>query len=142
MLLVSILLFSFWRMSDRFKPFGLQEGLVPYSEPGNAWSFILISFILTVLYLPISTIATHALVWSDDFWAVSNPYVNATTFPPVLPPLGPSNEFRDPLDFCYTTTMKRNEVNLAPYVLVASTLILLFVRIHNFFKHSPGSQLS
>lgn len=127
MALVSVLLFSFWRISDRFKPLGLQEGLVPYSEPGSGWSFILISFVITVLYLPISTIATHALVWSDDFWAVPNPYVNATTFPPSLPQLGPPNEFRDPLDFCYTTTMKRNEVNLAPYVLVASGLIFVFV---------------
>jgi hypothetical protein len=27
-----------------------------------------ISFALIILYLPMSTMAVHALVWSEDFW--------------------------------------------------------------------------
>lgn len=88
---------------------------------------IIVSFILSALYLPLSTIATHGLVWADDFWVVSNPYLNATVNPPVLPPLGPPDEFNDPLDFCYTTTMRRDEVNFAPIVVIVSALTFAFV---------------
>lgn len=126
---MAVFLYLFWSSASQFKPRELQEGLLPAPAEPSGWKFILVSFVLTVLYLPISTIATHALVWSDDFWAVPNPYLNTTQFPPVLPPLGPSNEFRDPLDFCYTTTMKRNEVNFAPYVLIAAFAVLSFVSV-------------
>lgn len=81
-----------------------------------------------VIYLPLSTMSVHVLVWSDELWAVQNPYTNATSFPPTLPPLGPSDEYRGPLDFCWTTTMKRNEINLAPIFFILSALVLAFVR--------------
>lgn len=87
------------------------------------------SFLLTAIYLPLSTMAIHVLVWSDDLWVVPNPYTNATTFPPVLPPLGPSDEFRDPLDFCWTTTMERNEINWAPVVVIIAVVCLCAVSI-------------
>jgi len=80
-----------------------------------------------VIYLPLSTMSVHVLVWSEEVWAIPNPYRNATSFPPILPPLGPSNEYRDPLDFCWTTTMKRNEINLAPVFIVLSALAFIFV---------------
>ena len=69
--------------------------------------------------------AVHILVWSDDLWVVPNPYVNATTFPPEVTPLGPADEFRNPLDFCYTTTMLRNEINYAPAVVVIAVICFL-----------------
>ncbi|KAI5474993.1 hypothetical protein MNV49_002116 [Pseudohyphozyma bogoriensis] len=65
-----------------------------------------VTFLLTSLYLPLSKISIGALVWSSDYWALSdNPY--ATSDNPDPAPLGPSSEFYDTLDFCYKTTMKR-----------------------------------
>ncbi|KAL4242145.1 hypothetical protein ABKN59_001961 [Abortiporus biennis] len=118
MVVCGILLYFFYRATSVCCQLGNPEGL---QEPGymkNTWTIVIISFVLTVLYLPISTMAMHVLVWSEDLWVVPNPYVNATTFPPSLPPLGPADEFRDPLDFCWTTTMKRNEINFAPIVVI------------------------
>ena len=87
------------------------------------------SFVLTVLYLPLSTMSMHVLVWSDDLWVVPNPYTNSSVNPPDLPPLGPADEFLGPLDFCYTTTMKRNELNYAPVLVILAVTSLIGVRI-------------
>ncbi|KAH9950392.1 hypothetical protein B0H21DRAFT_723250 [Amylocystis lapponica] len=88
--------------------------------PKHPWLIMIVVFLLTVFYLPVSTMAVHVLVWSDDLWVVPNPYINATSSPPVVAPLGPADQYRDPLDFCYTTTMKRHAINYAPVtVLVA-----------------------
>lgn len=103
------------------------EGLQQTETKGRQWGILLTTFLLTVLYLPLSTMSLHVLVWSEELWAIPNPYVNTTVFPPVVPPLGPSTEFRDPLDFCWTTTMKRNEVNFAPLVVTLSAVIFFLV---------------
>lgn len=126
-LIAALLLYYFWSATNKCEPSDIQEGLPPTPQKRSDWGLIIVSFVLSVLYLPLSTIATHALVWADDFWVVPNPYVNATSLPPQLPPLGPSDEFHDPLDFCYTTTMKRNEFNFAPIVIIISALTFLFV---------------
>lgn len=60
---------------------------------------------------------------------VPNPYINATSLPPVLEPLGPPEQYRDPLDFCWTTTMERNEVNFAPVVVVCALIVMASVRV-------------
>jgi hypothetical protein len=86
-----------------------------------------VTFLLTIIYLPLSTMAVHVLVWSSDLWATPNPYTNAATFPPVVPPLGPTSEYRDPLDFCWTTTMKRNEINYAPALVIISLFVVVSV---------------
>ena len=91
---------------------------------------MIVSFLLTVIYLPLSTMTVHILVWSDDLWAVPNSYTNATTNPPQAAPLGPADEYRDPLDFCYTTTMKRNEINFAPVLIILAIIIFFGVCIH------------
>lgn len=127
MALSGVLLYLFWSATNKCESPDIDEGLPVKPSKRNDWTLITVSFILSVLYLPLSTIATHALVWSDDFWVVSNPYVNSTTNPPELPPLGPSNEFHDPLDFCYTTTMRRNEVNYAPIIVLASAITFCLV---------------
>lgn len=101
------------------------EGLQSPNFFPHKWRLVFMSFILTVVYLPLSTMAMHIVVWSDDLWVVPNPYVNGTT-PVDLPALGPPAQFRDPLDFCWTTTMKRNDINYAP-VLVILALISLGV---------------
>ncbi|KAJ7125620.1 hypothetical protein C8R43DRAFT_1029603 [Mycena crocata] len=124
MTLAIVLLYLFHRASSNYDRYRIVEGLQQTTSPQSRTGLVAITFLLTVVYLPLSTMAVHVLVWSSDLWAVDNPYTNATTFPPVLPPLGPSSEYRRPLDFCYTTTMKRNEVNYAPALVILSVFVL------------------
>lgn len=127
MLLAGVLLYLFYRATSACCRLGTPEGFQPPSYLQNRWSLVIMSFLLTAIYLPLSTMAMHVLVWSDDLWIVPNPYVNATNFPPVLPSLGPAAEYRDPLDFCWTTTMKRNELNWAPFVFVVAVICFVAV---------------
>ncbi|KAJ6604613.1 hypothetical protein DFH09DRAFT_1123281 [Mycena vulgaris] len=124
MSLAVVLLFLFRRASSNYDRYRIVEGLQQVDSPRSRMGLVVVTFLLTVIYLPLSTMAVHVLVWSSDLWAVSNPYTNATTFPPVVPPLGPSSEYRDPLDFCWTTTMKRNEINYAPALVILAVLVL------------------
>lgn len=101
---------------------GPPEGLQRRVLISSNWSLVIISFLLTILYLPLSTMAMHVLVWSEDLWVVPNPYVSATSFPPQLPPLGPADQYREPLDFCWTTTMQRNQLNYAPVIVILSLI--------------------
>ncbi|EMD42109.1 hypothetical protein CERSUDRAFT_110652 [Gelatoporia subvermispora B] len=117
-----LLLYYFYRVTSVCRSFGSQEGPQPSTTMKNTWGIVIVSFLLTVIYLPLSTMAVHVLVWSDDLWVVPNPYTNATSNPPVVPPLGPANEFRDPLDFCWTTTMKRNDINYAPILVIIAII--------------------
>jgi hypothetical protein len=76
--------------------------------------------------------AVHVIVWSEELWPIPNPYKNANATLnadglPVLEPLGPVEEFRDPLDFCWTTTMKRNEVNYAAVIVILAVVAVGFV---------------
>ena len=124
MTIAGILLYFFMKMTAVCCSVVIPEGLQSTTYLKNTWGVVLCSFVLTVIYLPLSTMAVHVLVWSDDLWAVPNPYKNATV---PLEPLGPADEFRDPLDFCYTTTMLRNEVNYAPAVVVIALMCFLGV---------------
>ncbi|THH34000.1 hypothetical protein EUX98_g138 [Antrodiella citrinella] len=120
MIIAGTLLWLFYKKTSLCSSLGPPEGLQRVVLITGNWSLVLISFVLTILYLPLSTMAMHVLVWSDDLWVVPNPYTNATTFPPQLPPLGPSDQFRDPLDFCWTTTMERSQLNYAPVIIIIS----------------------
>ncbi|KAI0094840.1 hypothetical protein BDY19DRAFT_879427 [Irpex rosettiformis] len=122
MIIAGLLLYLFYRATSTCCRFGKPEGFQQPPLLTNQWCLVITSFLLTAIYLPLSTVAVHVIVWSDDLWVVPNPYVNATTFPPQLPPLGPATEFRGPLDFCYTTTMKRNQLNYAPIVLIVALI--------------------
>lgn len=140
MILTGVLLFFFYRATSICCQLGTVEGLRERNHMKNTWSIVLISFALTVLYLPLSTMALHVLVWSEDLWVVPNPYINATTLPPQLPPLGPPDQFRDPLDFCWTTTMKRDEVNFSPIVIIIAAACIAGVCLKSeslllFFSH-------
>ncbi|OCH96097.1 hypothetical protein OBBRIDRAFT_787550 [Obba rivulosa] len=117
-----ILLYYFYRVTSVCRSFSAQEGPQPSNTLKNTWAIVIVSFLLTVIYLPLSTMAVHVLVWSDDLWVVPNPYTNATSNPPIVPPLGPANEYRDPLDFCWTTTMKLNEINYAPILVIIALM--------------------
>jgi hypothetical protein len=128
MTIASALLYYFYRSTSLCDRYNAIEGLQQPDLRGQQWGIIIVTFLLTVIYLPLSTMAVHVLVWSQDLWVIPNPYVNATSHPPAVPSLGPANEFKDPLDFCWTTTMKRNEINYAPVVVIISALVFLSVR--------------
>ncbi|KAH8120174.1 hypothetical protein DFH11DRAFT_1558766 [Phellopilus nigrolimitatus] len=138
----ALLLYYFWSTTNKCDPLDAQEGFTSEFSRESGWGIVFVCFVLSILYLPLSTIVTHALVWSDDFWVVSNPYINVTSYPPIVPSLGPSDQFHDPLDFCYTTTMKRNEVNYAPLIVIisASAFMLITVwfplRLHRIIKQA------
>jgi hypothetical protein len=117
----------------------IQEGFQPPTVPGGL-GIMIVTFLLMVLYLPLSTMALHVVIWSEDLWVVPNPYINATSLPPVLEPLGPPDQYRDPLDFCWTTTMKRNEVNFAPAVVLSALIVIATVGFASL--GSPGRGLT
>lgn len=120
MALAGVLLYCFHVSTAPCKRYSRLEG---FQQPARSsgLSIVITSFLLTIVYLPLSTMAVHVIAWSDDLWPVPNPYLNSTTNPPVVAPLGP-------LDFCYTTTMKTNEINFAPAVVIMAILILSAVR--------------
>ncbi|KAJ7596992.1 hypothetical protein C8J56DRAFT_918855 [Mycena floridula] len=117
------LLYHFYRRVVDCQRYNRIEGLQQVKPYGQQWGLVVTTFLLTIIYLPLSTMAIHVLVWSQEMWPIPNPYINATSNPPILPPLGPASEFRDPLDFCWTTTMKRNEINFAPAVIILSAIV-------------------
>lgn len=130
MIVAGILLYFFMRMTAACCAVVIPEGLQSATYLKHTWLVLLCGFVLTVIYLPLSTMAVHVLVWSDDLWVIPNPYTNATTLPPEVAPLGPSEEYREPLDFCYTTTMLRNEINYAPVVVIIAIICFLAVSSH------------
>ncbi|PFH54435.1 hypothetical protein AMATHDRAFT_19 [Amanita thiersii Skay4041] len=125
------LLYMFYRSVCECDRYNFTEGLLPRETKGRQWGIIIVTFILTIIYLPLSTMAVHVLVWSQDLWAIPNPYTNATSVPPSISPLGAPNVYRDPLDFCWTTTMKRNQVNYAPFIVVVSIVAIASVRLQH-----------
>ncbi|KAI1797949.1 hypothetical protein LXA43DRAFT_982749 [Ganoderma leucocontextum] len=129
MAIAGVLIYFFMRMTAACCSVVVPEGLQPTTYLKNTWAVVLTSFTLTVIYLPLSTMAVHVLIWSDDLWAVPNPYTNATSFPPTVLPLGPPDKYRDPLDFCYTTTMLRNEINWAPAAVILAFVCFLGLTI-------------
>lgn len=127
MVITFILLYIFYRYSRQCELYKSQEGLQASTTRNSRWGLVIVTFLLTLFYLPLSTMAVHVLVWSSDLWVVPNPYLNATSFPPSVSPLGPSNVYLDPLDFCWTTTMKRNEINFAPLLVIVAFITILSV---------------
>ena len=137
-------MYELWRFTGRFSssptlPTDVGEGSDLASSPPTKahTSFrtsrgykIIITFLATSLYLPLSKLAIGALSWTSDYWPVPNPYL-AGVDNPVLVPLGDPSVFFDPGDFCWRTTMKRRDglhnVNWAWVVLpvAAGTVIWL-----------------
>lgn len=91
-----------------------------------------LTFILTSFYVPLSKISIGALAWTSDFWAIPNPYVESDQ--PQVEPLGPSDLYRDTLDFCYTTTMKKPQgllmnINWTVPIILVSILNILALSV-------------
>ncbi|KAF8168145.1 hypothetical protein B0H34DRAFT_48390 [Crassisporium funariophilum] len=129
MTIAAFLLYYFYRWTINCDRYNSIEGLQQTESKGKQWGLLVVTFLLTIIYLPLSTMSVHVLVWSEELWAIPNPYTNSTVSPPTVAPLGPPDEFRDPLDFCWTTTMKRNEVNFAPVVIILSSLVFVFLTV-------------
>ena len=121
------LLFYMFYITKQASRLQIQEGFQPPTVAGGL-GIMFVTFVLMVLYLPLSTMALHVVIWSAELWVVPNPYINATSLPPVLDPLGPPDQYRDPLDFCWTTTMKRNEINFAPAVVLCALIVIASVK--------------
>lgn len=126
MVICGILLYRFYVLTGEYCTRVLKEGRQP-RQPPPSWSTIIVTFFLTVLYLPLSTIAMHGILWSSDFWVVENPYVSSDFHPSKMQSLGDPTIWRDPLDFCYTTTMRKDEGNWAPLIVVLCVITFFFV---------------
>ena len=86
---------------------------------------ILVTFWCTSIYLPLSKLALGALVFTDDYWPIPNPYLATGQDKPDLAPLGTAREFHEPLDFCYRTSMRRDSINLTFILLPIAALVIL-----------------
>ncbi|RIB14861.1 hypothetical protein C2G38_1972554 [Gigaspora rosea] len=86
---------------------------------------IILTFLLTTLYLPISKLAIDALVWGDTFWAIPNPYLYSDT--PNFTYFNNLTNNRNPNDFCYVTSMRDGDLNFSPVIIGVAlvTLVLL-----------------
>ncbi|KAI9227121.1 MAG: hypothetical protein DHS80DRAFT_17733 [Piptocephalis tieghemiana] len=87
---------------------------------------LIVVFILTTLYLPLSQLALSALVWSSLFWPVDNPYKKGIDDPPSLHLPASTPGERAPGDFCYTRTMELHAFNTA-WIVILLALLTLFL---------------
>lgn len=120
MAIAAALLYYFYRSTFHCDRYNGIEGFQRTNHKGKQWGLVIVTFLLTVIYLPLSTMAVHVLVWSEDLWVVPNT--------PATPVVGAPGEYRNPADFCWTTTMKRNQINYAPIVIIISLVVFIFVR--------------
>ncbi|MBW0486139.1 hypothetical protein O181_025854 [Austropuccinia psidii MF-1] len=79
---------------------------------------------LSSLYLPVTKLSFSTLVWSSEFWPISNPNVQDEAS--TLPSLGEDQEFREPWKFCYKTSREKHSFNLAIFLLPISLCTLIF----------------
>ena len=91
----------------------------------SRWWRIWVTFWCTSFYLPLSKLAIGALVFTDDYWPIANPYLATGQNEPDLAPLGPDREYHEPLDFCYRTSMHRDSINLIFIILPIAALVIL-----------------
>ncbi|CAG8485008.1 15034_t:CDS:2 [Acaulospora morrowiae] len=124
--LMSLMGLYWFRLMTKYDPNADVEGLEssPWSlrpETKRRQNIVLV-FILTTLYLPLSKLSIDVLVWSDSFWAVPNPYTDVDN--PVFGEA--SNGMRSPGDFCYVTSMRKDDMNFSP-VLIGIALLTLGV---------------
>ncbi|CAG8491759.1 5235_t:CDS:2 [Dentiscutata erythropus] len=96
----------YWfRMMTKWDPNADAEGLETFP-----WNLrpqekrrhnIVIVFILTTLYLPLSKLSIDALVWSKTFWPVGNGQ-----------------------NVCYVTSMRNGDLNFSPAIIVVALIVL------------------
>ncbi|KAJ1900090.1 hypothetical protein LPJ66_001703, partial [Kickxella alabastrina] len=101
-----------------FNIFGRMFGRVPKRQRMH-----IIYFVLTTLYIPVVKLCLEAIVWSQGYWAVPNPF--RTSDDPVWNPAGSDSNQRDPEKFCYTTAMRNGNFNGAFVVLPLAVLLFI-----------------
>ncbi len=65
MVIASGLLYHFVRVSRHCGRYNQIEGLRQSAPGGRQWGIVVVTFLLTLIYLPMSIMAVHVLVWSD-----------------------------------------------------------------------------
>ncbi|KAJ1900998.1 hypothetical protein LPJ81_003835, partial [Coemansia sp. IMI 209127] len=94
---------------------------------------------LATLYIPMTKLSLDAIVWSQGYWAVANPYRTTDT-----PSFGAAADgMRAPSDFCYTTTMNQQGSFNGAFVIIPFAVVLLLwlsiglpFQVHQLVKHS------
>lgn len=130
--ITALALWHFWRMTKAHNPNKNVEGydsqgwIYKSASRGTRFANTCLVFVLGLLYLPLSKVAVGALVWSSDFWPVPNPYKGGIDDPDPGPLLGDPDIWRAPLEFCYTTTMRKDEFNWAYVIVPMAVLTILF----------------
>ena len=130
--LTSLALIKFYRMTSAYDPNREVEGYdsQPYlfTSPARGTKVvnILVVFLLTGLYIPLTKLSIDALTWSSAWWVIPNPYIDSPDQTPILPSLGDPHLYREPLDFCWTTTMRKDQFNFAWLILPAAALVIIF----------------
>ncbi|KAJ1937656.1 hypothetical protein GGF37_005113, partial [Kickxella alabastrina] len=103
---------------SRFNIFGRMFGRVPKRQRMH-----IIYFVLTTLYIPVVKLCLEAIVWSQGYWAVPNPF--RTSDDPVWNLADSDSSQRNPEKFCYTTTMRNGSFNGAFVVLPLAVLLFI-----------------
>lgn len=139
-LISALALWRFWRMTKAHNPnktvegFDSQGWIYKSSSRGTRLANTCLVFILGLLYLPLSKLAVDALVWSSDFWPVPNPYKGGIDDPVPAALLGDPDIWRAPLEFCYTTTMRRDAFNWAYVIIPLAVLTIVFYTLWYPYK--------
>ncbi|KAJ1033853.1 hypothetical protein NDA16_000061 [Ustilago loliicola] len=138
--ITALALWRFWRMTKAHNPnktvegFDSQGWIYKSSSRGTRFANTCLVFVLGLLYLPLSKLAVDVLVWSSDFWPVPNPYKGGIDDPVPGPLLGDPDIWRAPLDFCYTTTMRKDAFNYAYIIIPMAVLTIIFYTLWYPFK--------
>ncbi|SPO28705.1 uncharacterized protein UTRI_04583 [Ustilago trichophora] len=138
--ITALALWRFWRMTKAHNPnktvegFDSQGWIYKSASRGTRFANTCLVFVLGLLYLPLSKLAVDALVWSSDFWPVPNPYKGGIDDPVPGALLGDPDIWRAPLDFCYTTTMRKDAFNWAYLIIPMAVLTIIFYTLWYPYK--------
>lgn len=131
LLLALLLLWRFWRFTRAADPnrtvegFGSQPWLFTSQRMGSKLANILVVFTLSVLYIPLSKLALDTLTWQADFWPADAQAALAAGV--AASHIGSSETMRASDDFCWSTTLQRDEFNFAWLLLpLAAVSMLLY----------------
>lgn len=139
-IITALALWRFWLMTKAHNPNKTVEGydsqgwIYKSASRGTRFANTCLVFVLGLLYLPLSKLAIDALVWSSDFWPVPNPYKGGIDDPVPGALLGDPDIWHAPLDFCYTTTMRKDAFNWAYIILPMAVLTIVFYTLWYPYK--------
>jgi hypothetical protein len=124
-----LLLWRFWRTTRTLNPnysiegFGSQPWLFTSQRMGSKLANILVVFTLSVLYIPLSKLALDTLTWQADFWPADAQAALATGVPALRTDASETTRGTD--DFCWSTTLQRDEFNFAWLLMPLAAITML-----------------